>query len=191
MASTEAASTTVLRAMQKPVLAESAREARRRANRKYVARCRERGLCVCGEHRPAVGGRKRCAECMAAERNYTKANRKNNNRLALAAYHKNKEKCNRQRRKRRLMHRYRLTLEEFDGLVKNQNGRCAVCGELFPSNRHPSIDHDHKCCEGETSCGKCIREILCTRCNSMLGLANDSIEVLQSAISYLSRHGAA
>jgi hypothetical protein len=47
------------------------------------------------------------------------------------------------------------------------------------------IDHDHACCEGAKSCGKCIRKLLCWGCNSALGLIDDRVEVAQALVDYL------
>lgn len=47
------------------------------------------------------------------------------------------------------------------------------------------VDHDHSCCPGERTCGKCIRGILCDKCNRGLGFFNDNPDLLQRAIEYL------
>jgi 16S rRNA C967 or C1407 C5-methylase (RsmB/RsmF family) len=47
------------------------------------------------------------------------------------------------------------------------------------------IDHDHGCCSGTGSCGRCVRGLLCNRCNLMLGFANDQPEILRAALEYL------
>jgi hypothetical protein len=50
-----------------------------------------------------------------------------------------------------------------------------------------SVDHDHACCSGEGSCGKCIRGLLCHKCNLALGAINDDINILQKMIDYLKK----
>ena len=49
------------------------------------------------------------------------------------------------------------------------------------------IDHDHACCPGARSCGKCLREILCFSCNNALGLMEDRAEVAYALGDYLTR----
>src|SRR4051812_37561409 len=46
-----------------------------------------------------------------------------------------------------------------------------------------TIDHDHACCPGDNSCGRCIRGILCRRCNHML--ITDQVHILNGLASYL------
>ena len=81
--------------------------------------------------------------------------------------------------------RYGLTLEGYDKLFGEHNGVCAICGKPELVRKNLSIDHDHNCCNSKKSCGKCIRGLLCHRCNQMLGMAYDNIEILKSAIKYL------
>jgi hypothetical protein len=35
------------------------------------------------------------------------------------------------------------------------------------------VDHDHACCPGPKSCGKCVRFLLCDKCNVGLGSFSD------------------
>ena len=56
--------------------------------------------------------------------------------------------------------RYRgITRKQYDALMEKWNGSCEVCLKACP---RPSIDHDHA--TGE------IRGLLCTACNTALGL---------------------
>ena len=59
-----------------------------------------------------------------------------------------------------------------------EDGRIAICSnELLGKKRLPSIDHDHT--TGE------VRGLLCNKCNCFIGLADENIDVLTSAIAYL------
>lgn len=84
---------------------------------------------------------------------------------------------------------YGITAEQYDALLNAQGGRCAIC---MTDRAHPTlennnfyIDHDHSCCPGKTSCGKCVRGLLCTHCNTGLGYFRDNEAHLASAISYV------
>lgn len=67
-------------------------------------------------------------------------------------------------------------------LLWNQEGRCPCGKELETS----SIDHDHKCCPGKTACGKCVRGILCNRCNLLLGMVESEPHLIPAyLVAYL------
>lgn len=87
---------------------------------------------------------------------------------------------------------YGLTLKEFEEMALRQNNRCYICRGTSQDgrrkDRYLSIDHDKRCCSGKKSCGKCVRKLLCTKCNSLLGMANDDINILMAAINYLQEH---
>lgn len=78
---------------------------------------------------------------------------------------------------------YGITLAEYNSMLESQNNVCAICGNCETEktdknkNRNLAVDHNHKT-------GK-IRGLLCGKCNKMIGLANDNITILQSAINYL------
>jgi hypothetical protein len=82
---------------------------------------------------------------------------------------------------------YGLTLDEFNTKLQEQGGLCAIC--RVPTDRRLHVDHDHTCCTTKArSCGRCVRGLLCDRCNNGLGSFGDSPETLQAAIDYLDSH---
>lgn len=89
-----------------------------------------------------------------------------------------------------ILDRYGLTTEQYQELSDKQNGVCAICKKPEIIRRNLSIDHDHRCCPHHKSCGKCIRGLLCYRCNQALGLLNDDVFIIESAKLYLSRQRA-
>jgi hypothetical protein len=82
--------------------------------------------------------------------------------------------------------RYSLTIDRYREMWVAQNGVCKLCrGE--PSGRAIvlAIDHDHTCCPGQSSCGECVRGLLCDRCNNGLGCFGDDPELLRTAAAYI------
>jgi hypothetical protein len=68
------------------------------------------------------------------------------------------------------LQRYGITKEQFDQMLKSQGYACAMGSEPFEEGQPVFIDHDHACCPDEkSSCGKCVRGLLCLSCNTALG----------------------
>jgi hypothetical protein len=90
-------------------------------------------------------------------------------------YQNNKER----HRRNKLKRTYGITIEQYDEILKAQNGVCAVCRKSASrvTSKHLFVDHDHKT-------GK-VRGLLCGNCNSLLGHAKDSLVILKDAIHYL------
>lgn len=86
---------------------------------------------------------------------------------------------------RALKSTYGITLEQYEEMFALQNGKCGICKEEQQDGIRLCVDHDHSCCPGRKSCGKCIRGLLCTRCNTTLGKMNDSPEMLRDAADYI------
>jgi len=75
-----------------------------------------------------------------------------------------------------LKRRYGIGADEFDELVRQQGGVCAICGRPDPEH----VDHSH-----ETGA---VRGILCFNCNGGLGQFRDSTDSLLAAARYLDAH---
>jgi hypothetical protein len=85
-------------------------------------------------------------------------------------------------RERKLKHRYGLTQAQYDEILAEQGGGCAICGktETDSTGRPLSVDHNHRTNE--------VRGLLCGNCNRALGLFQDDITLLRRAITYLNYH---
>lgn len=90
------------------------------------------------------------------------------------------------------MRKFGLTNQAWLALLAKQGGRCAICGTADPGPKTWHVDHDHSCCPtphrtSATTCGKCVRGLLCHLCNTALGGFRDDPAVLRAAIDYLRR----
>lgn len=86
--------------------------------------------------------------------------------------------------------RHRTTGKFVLSLAEAVDWRCPGCSKPLSIDgaRTFHLDHDHNCCPGTTSCGKCIRGILCERCNHCLGNAGDNVQTMRNLIAYLEAH---
>jgi hypothetical protein len=105
--------------------------------------------------------------------------------MASKEYHKEHARLWRQRNperyvasyRRENLKKYKITVEEYEKRLKEQNGGCAICGTAPTKERRLCVDHDH-----ETGV---IRGLLCYSCNIALGHFQDSRSLLQRAVDYL------
>jgi hypothetical protein len=79
----------------------------------------------------------------------------------------------------RTCRRLGITVDDYDDMLRRQNGRCAICGATEPGGNHRRwpIDHDH-------DTGR-VRGLLCAACNNGLGLFRDDVDALLAAVDYL------
>lgn len=67
-----------------------------------------------------------------------------------------------------------ITEDEFNALLEAQGYACGMCHRSFEARERIFADHDHNCCpkqvkQSAKTCGRCIRGLLCFRCNTALG----------------------
>lgn len=86
----------------------------------------------------------------------------------------------------RLKNRFNITVEQYEYLLSQQNNVCFICEQ--PETRKSghtgkpmnlAVDHDRQCCPTNKSCGKCIRGLLCTDCNTSLGKLECKLKVME------------
>lgn len=125
---------------------------------------------ICGLSKPATQFNKdrhvkdglsyKCKTCM--------------NEYRRSTYHRRAEteKLGAMRRK------YGLTPEQYRDMIKDG---CLICG----SYDGLAIDHDHSCCPGRNTCGKCIRGTLCRRCNTAEGMFKNDPDMMLKLFKYI------
>ena len=131
---------------------------------------------------------RRCKECRNQEaKEYYQKNKERLRKTSKAWKKKNPDKVKKHRERERVRI-YSITTEHYNDLLNQQNNCCAICRGENEDGRSLSVDHDHSCCKGRNSCGKCIRQLLCNGCNSGLGHFKDNPALLRQAAEYIENH---
>jgi actin-related protein len=80
-----------------------------------------------------------------------------------------------------MMRRYGLTPKDYERMLSEQGGCCALCPRTAGQERYKKLNVDH--CHDT---GK-VRGLLCTPCNHAIGILGDTAEHLKKAVAYLER----
>lgn len=122
-----------------------------------------------------------CKSCMG-HRN-TKWRSRNKDKLQECERNRPK-RTPEERRRQQLWREYKILPEQYDKMLREQSGLCAICGTDNPGAGRTlmNVDHDH-------STGD-VRGLLCMGCNVALGHMSDDVDRLRSAIKYLTRGAA-
>ena len=113
-------------------------------------------------------------KCLEKARVYRSNNKESVLKRRKEYYQENKEQIE----IGRIKYKYDIDIDTYNSLLQLQNNKCAICGnELKTGKGGKAIDH----CHGS----KKVRGILCTQCNTAMGLLKENINTLQSMITYL------
>ena len=82
----------------------------------------------------------------------------------------------------RIYNTFKIPAEQYEQMLKAQDGKCAICKNECSSGMRLSVDHDH-------SSNK-IRGLLCGKCNRGLGMYDDNENRLLLAVKYLQLYNA-
>ena len=81
-----------------------------------------------------------------------------------------------QQRVYKLRVRYGITIDEYDQMMMDQAGKCALCGYIPSPRRKLAVDHDH--ITGQ------VRGLLCHWCNKYMGWLGDTPDKLRRVLAY-------
>lgn len=91
------------------------------------------------------------------------------------------------RREQQLARLFKITMDDYNSMLALQNNLCAICEKpqsKFQKGsdkiRALAVDHNH-------TTGK-VRALLCTSCNTAIGLIQESIPLAYKIIEYLRHH---
>jgi hypothetical protein len=125
------------------------------------------------------------AQYTARSKAWREANPERAAAVALAWYHRNQPRA----RANYMRSRFKI---DWKLMWEAQKGLCACCGKpMLSTGREKSsavVDHDHSCCPGKKSCGKCVRGLIHWSCNVLLGYAKHDPQILRYAADYMERH---
>lgn len=90
----------------------------------------------------------------------------------------------RESNRRSVLKRHGLSPEDFDRMLEEQDGKCAICGK--PPGTTDGVDRNRLVIDHSHATGK-ARALLCDFCNRGLGIFFDDPELLVTAAGYLRR----
>lgn len=140
----------------------------------------QRHCSKCGQDKPLGqfyrdktrnGFHRACKSCHAVVvRQYQKAKPEKRREWGRASDRRRRSKQQAYARKRL----YGLSPEHFQRLFDQQEGRCAICRTELTK---PCVDHDHDTQD--------VRGLLCSDCNTAIGLLKDDPNIVAAAAFYL------
>jgi hypothetical protein len=75
-----------------------------------------------------------------------------------------------------------ITSAEYDRMLADQHGVCALCDLPNENGKRLAVDHCH-------DTGR-VRQLLCSNCNTAIGLLKDNPALMRMAAAYVEKHAA-
>lgn len=130
------------------------------------------------------GHKSACKACYSAydKNRYWSDPENHRNRLKEYRASLTKEQRYLQNRKTKLKRAYGITHDDYLGMLEEQNYKCACCGVDNKDSGIKGLVVDHNHTTGA------IRELLCSACNTALGLLKEDIDIINNLLKYIRKH---
>lgn len=139
---------------------------------------------------PVPPGMKRCAMCLEAK-DVSCFSRQGGRWFSYCkqcfSEHRKERHDYAKSRDQNLRTNYGISQEEYDLMFFQQDGVCAICHQpetvidgYTGKLKALSVDHNHE--NGD------VRELLCQRCNHLLGWLEKNPQLVKNAVQYLDKH---
>ena len=154
-------------------LCEDCKQKKRERDRQYRNEKRKTEYCSRCLKEPRLVGRTRCERCsilhkQESARRYYQVIKSDPARFELEA---------KKTKDRYLQRKFGISLHEYDARLALQHGVCRICNGTNWDNIALAVDHDHQ--TGS------VRGLLCNRCNTVIGLLNESPDLLSKIQKYM------
>ncbi len=105
---------------------------------------------------------------------WKKNNAEKHRKWSLDYHKKNRDRRIENQRRYLLKKKFNLTPEDYERMLKEQNGGCKICNKKESGKYRFHIDHCHKT--------GAIRGLLCSNCNTVLGFYETRLEKIKDKL---------
>lgn len=108
-------------------------------------------------------------------------------------YYRRSEKRRQDQRRTYIQRTYGVSLNYLEGLLNEQDGRCAICRKHWRDckaakhSRHDNVFLQHLYVDHDHDTGR-VRGLLCNNCNCAIAFLKEDIDRIQYVEAYLRKH---
>ena len=130
------------------------------------------------------GHKSACKECYSIydKKRYWKDPEGQRERVSKYRKSQSKEKLYLSNRNTKLKQAYGMTHDDYLLMLEQQNYKCACCGIDAKEAGIKGLVIDHNHITGA------VRQLLCTQCNTALGLLKEDTEIINNLLKYIRKH---
>ena len=119
-----------------------------------------------------------CRSCASSAKKASRQRGAPGERAAIKRWREeNQDRVRLHDRRAKFKQKYGITIEQYEAMLEEQGGVCAICKGAQPNGVRLCVDHCHDT--------KRVRGLLCVHCNTGIGHFKHDKNLLREAINYL------